>query len=168
MGTIGGRALACQNADMETPTPVPPPHAAKDVTEHVGYRLKRASAALRTAMDRALREHGLTVPQYSCLELLDEQPGLSNADLARGTFVTRQSANVVLRGLKDAELITRPHSAEHGRALPVHLTAAGRERLHAARRAVYAIEVRMISGVPADRLAALLSDLDAMTEALGD
>ncbi|MCX5041431.1 MarR family transcriptional regulator [Streptomyces coelicoflavus] len=151
---------------MENPTPVPPPHAARDVTEHVGYRLKRASAALRNAMDRALREHGLTVPQYSCLELLDEQPGLSNADLARGTFVTRQSANVVLRGLKDAGLITRPATAAQGRALPVHLTPAGRERLHLARRAVYSIEVRMIGGVPADRLAALLSDLDAMTEAL--
>ncbi|MET8454568.1 MarR family winged helix-turn-helix transcriptional regulator [Streptomyces sp. NPDC005209] len=153
---------------MEDRTPVPPPHPAQDVTEHVGYRLKRTSAALRNAMDKALREHELTVPQYSCLELLDQQPGLSNADLARGTFVTRQSANVVLRGLKDAGLITRPVSAEHGRALPVHLTPAGRERLHAARSAVYAIEKRMISGVPADRLTALLADLDAMAEALGD
>ncbi|WP_399059258.1 hypothetical protein [Streptomyces sp. BB1-1-1] len=36
-------------------------------------------------------------------------------------------------------------SAEHGRVLPVHLTPAGQERLHAARGAVYAIEVRMIN-----------------------
>ncbi|MFJ8187081.1 MarR family winged helix-turn-helix transcriptional regulator [Streptomyces sp. NPDC096105] len=153
---------------MEDRTPVPPPHPARDVTEHVGYRLKRTSAALRSAMDKALREHGLTVPQYSCLELLDEQPGLSNAALARGTFVTRQSANVVLRGLRDGGLITRPASAEHGRALPVHLTPAGQERLRAARGAVYAIEQRMISNVAPDRLAALLADLDAMAEALGD
>jgi hypothetical protein len=27
-------------------------------------------------MDKALREHGLTVPQYATLELLDQQPGL--------------------------------------------------------------------------------------------
>ncbi|WP_326587530.1 MarR family winged helix-turn-helix transcriptional regulator [Streptomyces sp. NBC_01294] len=153
---------------MEDRVPVPSPHPAKDVTEHVGYRLKRASVALRTAMDKVLREHDLTVPQYSCLELLDEQPGLSNADLARGTFVTRQSANVVLRGLKDAGLITRPTSADHGRALPVHLTPAGRQRLHAARSAVYAIEERMIKAIPPRRLAALLADLDTMTDALGE
>lgn len=153
---------------MNDRPPVPPPHPAQDITEHVGYRLKRTSAALRSAMDRALREHQLTVPQYSCLELLDQQPGLSNAGLARGTFVTRQSANVVLRGLKDAGLITRPASADHGRALPVHLTPAGRELLHTARGAVYAIEERMITGVPADRLPTLLADLDAMAEALGD
>ncbi|MFJ8749246.1 MarR family winged helix-turn-helix transcriptional regulator [Streptomyces sp. NPDC102441] len=151
---------------MEDRAPVPAPHPAEDVTEHVGYRLKRASAALRTAMDKALREHGLTVPQYSCLELLDERPGLSNADLARGTFVTRQSANVVLRGLKEAGLITRPLTTDHGRALPTHLTPAGERRLRAARGAVYAIEKRMIRSVPEGRLTALLADLDTMTEAL--
>ncbi|MEU6477969.1 MarR family transcriptional regulator [Streptomyces sp. NPDC047017] len=153
---------------MENRSPVSPPHPAQDVTEHVGYRLKRAAAALRGAMDKALREHDLTVPQYSCLELLDRQPGLSNADLARGTFVTRQSANVVLRGLKEAGLITRASTTDHGRALPVHLTAAGQQRLDAARGAVYAVEKRMIKAVPGDRLAALLADLDTMAAALDD
>ncbi|MGW2816003.1 MarR family winged helix-turn-helix transcriptional regulator [Streptomyces sp. NPDC001415] len=152
---------------MEDRASVSAPHPAKDITEHVGYRLKKASAALRGAMDKALREHDLTVPQYSCLELLDEQPGLSNADLARGTFVTRQSANVVLRGLKDAGLITQATSTDHGRALPIHLTAAGQRRLRAARGVVYAIEQRMIQNIPARRMTALLADLDTMTEALG-
>ncbi|GGW65472.1 MarR family winged helix-turn-helix transcriptional regulator [Streptomyces xantholiticus] len=153
---------------MDTPAPALPPHPTEDVTEHVGYRLKRASAALRTAMDKALREHDLTVPQYSCLELLDQQPGLSNADLARGTFVTRQSANVVLRGLKEAGLITRPATTDQGRALPVHLTPAGKQRLHTARTAVYAIEERMVNAIPGKRLTALLKDLDTMAEALGE
>ncbi|MFE1187630.1 MarR family winged helix-turn-helix transcriptional regulator [[Kitasatospora] papulosa] len=151
---------------MEDRETVPPPHPAQDITEHVGYRLKKAAAALRGAMDRALREHDLTVPQYSCLEVLDEHPGMSNADLARGTFVTRQSANVVLRGLKDAGLITQATSTDHGRALPIHLTTAGQQHLHAARGAVYAIEERMIGNIPARRLTALLADLDSMTEAL--
>jgi hypothetical protein len=42
--------------------------------------------------------HGLTVPQYACLELLDQHSGLSNAELARGAFVTRQSMQRDLRG----------------------------------------------------------------------
>ncbi|EFL37310.1 MarR family winged helix-turn-helix transcriptional regulator [Streptomyces griseoflavus] len=117
-------------------------------------------------MDKALREHNLIVTQYSCLELLDEYPGLSNADLARGTFVTRQSANVVLRGLKDAGLITQAASTDHGRALPIHLTTAGQQRLHAARSAVYAIEERMSKSFPARRLTALLADLDVMDKVL--
>ncbi|MEU4492687.1 MarR family transcriptional regulator [Streptomyces sp. NPDC023998] len=139
---------------------------AADVTERLGYRLKRAAAALRSAMDRALREHGLTVPQYACLELLDQQPGLSNAELARGTFVTRQSMNVVLRGLQDVGLITRPATTDRGRALPAHLTEEGQRRLAAARSAVYAVDQRMTDAVPEQRLAELLAELDHMAAAL--
>ncbi|MFB7463988.1 MarR family winged helix-turn-helix transcriptional regulator [Streptomyces sp. NPDC056224] len=137
-----------------------------DVTERLGYRLKRAAAALRGAMDKALREYGLTVPQYACLELLDQRPGLSNAELARGTFVTRQSMNVVLRGLQDGGLITRPATTDRGRALPAHLTEEGHRRLAAARSAVYAIDQRMSEAVPEHRLTELLADLDRMAAAV--
>ncbi len=146
--------------------PADPPHQAEDVTEHVGYLLKRAQAALRGAMDRTLREHGLTVPQYSTLELLALRPGLSNADLARATFVTRQSGNVVLRGLQDAGLISRPATADHGRARPAHLTEEGRARLGEVQAAVYAVERRMVEAVPAHRMEALLADLDHIAAAL--
>ncbi|MEL7976435.1 MarR family transcriptional regulator [Isoptericola sp. F-RaC21] len=143
-----------------------PPHPAADVTEHVGYRLKRAHSALRGALDAALREHGMSVPQYSCLEVLALRPGLSNAELARATFVTRQSMNLVLRGLQEAGLATRPDVVDHGRARPVRLTDAGERRLRSAQESVYAVEARMVAGVPAGRLAALLEDLDAIVDAL--
>ena len=145
---------------------VEPPHPARDVTEYVGYRLKRVTAALRGAMDAALREHDLTMPQYACLELLDQRPGLSNAALARAAFVTRQSMNVVLRNLETAGLLSRPAATDHGRALPAHLTTAGRARLDAARGAVFAVQRRMIEAVPLQRQAALLADLDRMAVAL--
>lgn len=139
----------------------------QDVTEKLGYRLKRAASALRTAMDDALRAHDLTVPQYSTLELLDQQSGLSNAELARRTFVTRQSMNVVLRGLQEHGLVHRPAVSDHGRALPTHLTEKGLSRLAAARDAVYAIDDRIAASVPEERRAALLADLDAMVAELG-
>ncbi|GAA2672013.1 MarR family transcriptional regulator [Nonomuraea recticatena] len=151
---------------MHDGTPTSQAAPADDVTERLGYRLKRAAAALRGAMDGALREHGLTVPQYACLELLDQRPGLSNAELARGAFVTRQSMNVVLRGLQDAGLITRPATTDRGRALPAHLTEEGHRRLGAARSVVYAIDQRMTDAVPERRLADLLADLDHMAAAL--
>ncbi|WP_413230074.1 MarR family winged helix-turn-helix transcriptional regulator [Kitasatospora herbaricolor] len=150
---------------MESPS-AEPPHPAKDVTQHVGYLLKRAQAALRAAMDKVLREHGLTVPQYATLELLALHPGMSNSDLARATFVTRQSGNVVLRGLQEAGLITRPTTADHGRARPAHLTEEGHTRLAAVQAAVYAIEERMVEAIPPQRMAALLTDLDRIAAAL--
>ncbi|MFD5141952.1 MarR family winged helix-turn-helix transcriptional regulator [Streptomyces sp. NPDC058401] len=153
----------------DSPHPeIPLPHPAEDVLDHVGYRLKRAHAALRASMDQALREHGLTVPQYACLEVLAARPGLSNAELARATFVTRQSMNVVLRGLQDAGLLTRPATVETGRARPADLTDEGRRRLNAAQGVVYPIEARMIEAIPQERLAGLLEDLDRIARGLTD
>ncbi|HUQ58545.1 MarR family winged helix-turn-helix transcriptional regulator [Lentzea sp.] len=132
----------------------------------VGYALKRAATALRVAMDAALRPLDLTVPQYSCLEVLSQRPGLSNAELARAVFVTRQSMNLVLRGLQDRGLVTRPATASHGRALPSELTSAGRTQLRAASIAVRAVEKRMLEPFSETRQNRLLQDLIACTDAV--
>jgi len=137
-----------------------------DLEEVVGYVLKQAAAALRAAMDAALRPLDLTVPQYACLELLGQRPGLSNSDLARGAFVTRQSMNGVLRGLQDRGLVTRPATVPHGRALPTQLTPAGYEQLHAASATVRAIEQRMLSTLPSAHHRRLHDDLALCAAAL--
>ncbi|MFJ5675779.1 MarR family winged helix-turn-helix transcriptional regulator [Streptomyces sp. NPDC093097] len=151
---------------MQEKTPTGSPDPTADVTQHVGYLIKRAQAALRGAMDKVLRAHGLTVPQYATLELLALHPGMSNSDLARATFVTRQSGNVVLRGLQEAGLITRPATANYGRARPTRLTEEGHRRLAEVQAAVYAIEQRMVEAIPSQRLPALLADLDCLAAAL--
>lgn len=137
-----------------------------NLEEAVGYVLKQTAAALRAAMDAALRPLGLTVPQYACLELLGQRPGLSNADLARGAFVSRQAMNVVLRGLQDRGLVTRPDAAPRGRALPTELTAAGRERLRAASTAVHAVQGQMLSALPSNSQRRLREDLATCTASL--
>jgi DNA-binding MarR family transcriptional regulator len=137
-----------------------------DLDEAVGYVLKQAAAALRTGMDAALRPLELSVPQYACLELLGQRPGLSNAELARGAFVTRQSMNGVLRALQDRGLVARPTTAPHGRALPTRLTPAGREQLHAASAAVRTVEQRMLSPLPPAHQRRLRDDLARCAAAL--
>ena len=134
--------------------------------QSVGYVLKQAAAALRTAMDATLRPLDLTVPQYACLEALGQQPGLSNAELARAVFVTRQSMNLVLRGLQDRGLVTRPASAAAGRALPTQLTAEGRERLHTASTTVRRIERQMLAHLGPSDQQRLRTDLAACAAAL--
>jgi DNA-binding MarR family transcriptional regulator len=129
------------------------------VQNAVGYVLKEAAVALRNAMDAVLRPLQLTVPQYSCLELLSQRPGLSNAELARGTFVTRQSMNVVLQGLEARGLVSRPATAPHGRELPTALTGAGRDQLHAASAAVRGIEKTMCAGLGPEQQQVLLDAL---------
>ena len=74
----------------------------------LGYMLKAAASALHSAMEAVLRPLGMTITHYACLELLDQRPGLSNSELARGAFVTRQSMNVLLRALERQGLVVPP------------------------------------------------------------
>lgn len=139
-----------------------------DLDTSIGYLLKQAATALRSAMDAALRPLGMTVSQYSCLELLAQRPGLSNSELARGTFVSRQSMNVMLQGLEREGLVTRADQPESGRALPTTLTPLGRDRLRDSSAAVKAVEDRMNSGLSATDRERLLGLLGSCVTALSD
>lgn len=137
-----------------------------DLDTSLGYLLKEASSALRGAMEEMLRPLGMTVTHYSCLELLAQRPGLSNSELARGAFVTRQSMNVLLQALEREGSVTRPDEPPVGKALPARLTLQGRRRLEVASAAVRGVEQRMLAGLStADRDAALRS-LRSMVSAL--
>jgi DNA-binding MarR family transcriptional regulator len=113
----------------------------------LGYLLKEASSALRAAMEEVLRPLGMSVTHYSCLELLAQRPGLSNSELARGAFVTRQSMNVLLQALEREGYVTRPAEAAVGKVLPAQLTPRGRRSLAKATVAVRSVETRMLAGM---------------------
>lgn len=129
-----------------------------DLETSVGYVLKEASSALHAAMEEVLRPLGMNITHYSCLELLAQRPGLSNSELARGAFVTRQSMNVLLQSLERDGIVERSGKPETGRAIPTALTPRGREQLAVASAAVRGVEDRMKSDLfPAER--ASLADL---------
>ncbi|MBY6367721.1 MarR family winged helix-turn-helix transcriptional regulator [Rhodococcoides corynebacterioides] len=137
-----------------------------DLEASVGYLLKEAATALRLAMEQVLRPLDLTVTRYSCLELLSQRPGLSNSDLARGAFVTRQSMNVLLRAMEADGEVVRPDQASIGKVLPARLTPAGAATLAAASAAVRGVEERMLSGL--DDVDEARRMLRAMIGALSD
>lgn len=118
-----------------------------DLETSMGYLLKEAATALRVAMEDVLRPLDMTVTHYSCLELLAQRPGMTNSDLARGAFVTRQSMNVLLQSLERDGFVSRPAAAASGRAMPAQLTDRGRAQLHEASTAVREIEVRMLAAL---------------------
>ncbi|MFJ3671478.1 MarR family winged helix-turn-helix transcriptional regulator [Streptomyces sp. NPDC090106] len=118
-----------------------------DLETSLGYLLKEASSALRAAMEEVLRPLGMSVTHYSCLELLAQRPGLSNSELARGAFVTRQTMNVLLQALERDGYVTRPAQAPVGKVLPAQLTPSGRRSLEKASAAVRSVEARMLAGL---------------------
>ena len=134
------------------------------VDQSVGYALKRAQHALHSAMDGELRDYGLSVSQYACLQILASRPRISNADLARDAFVSRQAMHQLLTGLRAAGLVT---AVGQGRSQRYALTAEGRTRLRTASSTVAAIEQRMIATLSRAEGEQLLRQLSICATALG-
>lgn len=152
------RSTICQNADMS--------QEGIHLETSLGYLLKQASSELRAAMEAVLRPLGMTVTHYSCLELLAQRPGLSNSELARGAFVTRQSMNVLLQALERDGHVTRPVEARLGRVSPAQLTPRGRQSLEKATAAVRSVEVQMLSGMTPEEQSTAHRVLNSMVRAL--
>jgi DNA-binding MarR family transcriptional regulator len=133
-----------------------------DLETSLGYLLKEASSALRVAMEEVLRPLGMSVTHYSCLELLAQRPGLSNSELARGAFVTRQTMNVLLQNLEREGYVTRPAKPPAGKALPTRLTPRGRRSLEQASAAVRSVETRMLAGMTETEQSAAFGILQSM------
>ncbi|MDX8146322.1 MarR family transcriptional regulator [Lentzea sp. BCCO 10_0061] len=142
--------------------------AGVDLETSLGYLLKEASSVLRAAMEEVLRPLGMSVTHYSCLELLAQRPGLSNSELARGAFVTRQSMNVLLQALERDGYVTRPAAAPVGKVLPTRLTPRGQQSLEKASAAVRSVEVRMLADLTEAEQAGAFRVLRGMIRSLRD
>jgi DNA-binding MarR family transcriptional regulator len=118
----------------------------------VGYLVKRVQQGLRRRCDTALRPTGLSMAQYATLRALATHPDASAAELARLCFVTRQSLQDMLAGLRAAGLVETVDAPPRGRSRSLALTRLGSRRLSAAHDAVFAAEAVMLEGIsPRDR-----------------
>ena len=92
----------------------------------VGYPVKRVQQGLRRRCDTALKPTGLSMAQYTTLRALAEHPEASAAELARLCFVTRQSLQDMLVGLRTAGLVETADAPPRGRSRSLALTAWAR------------------------------------------
>lgn len=117
------------------------------VAKRFGYALKRAQHALRMSMDEVLQPIGLTMAQYAVMCALEAEPGLSNARLARASFVTAQTMQGVLANLERAGVVERTPDPGNARILRGTLSNKGNSVLADAHRAVAVVEARMVASV---------------------
>jgi DNA-binding MarR family transcriptional regulator len=84
------------------------------------------------------------------MRVLAKYPGQSNAELARALSVSPQAMNMVLRGLEERRLVSRPASVSSGRSLPAQLTREGGELLKRTDAGVRAAEDRLMANLSAE------------------
>jgi DNA-binding MarR family transcriptional regulator len=136
----------------------------------LAYAVGRFHTVLRAEMSRRLSPEGLSVPEFTALSVLGVRGGLSNAELARRSFVTPQAMNQVLASLEEKQLVVRPAAGEqargHHRARGAKLTAAGRRRVVRAQALVDAIEDQAFAALGEDERHALTDVLGAAAQRL--
>ena len=136
------------------------------MTDEVGYLLKEVQQDLRKRMDRALTELDLTTPQYSVLSELQAYPGLSNADLARKSFVTPQTMNLIVQKLETRDLVGRSQSATHGKIINTAVTAKGEDLLNQANELVIEVQHEIFSRISEAETIALTEILKKLRQGI--
>jgi len=123
------------------------------------YLVARLDRLVRSQLTDILEPFDLSVPQYTLLSVLEHRPGLSNAQLARRSYITAQAMHQVVNGLEERSLIARQVSPDHGRIQLTELTDEGRALLKACDEEVTGLEERIFGSlgeVGEDRLRVLL------------
>ena len=124
-GCLRSDRSRCYGRRVRQPTRVAP---------RISYVIGRLDRALRREIGALVAPHGLTVPQYTALSILRDRAGLSNAQLARRSYVTPQSMNEVIASLERDGLVARSPAANHGRVLETAVTRGRARRARALRR----------------------------------
>lgn len=139
-----------------------PPGAPSRMT----YAIGRLERAVRRELGRVTRRFGLTVAQYTALSVLKARGGLSNAQLARRTFVSPQAMNEIIQAMSRQALLAREPHRDHGRIVLIRLTAQGERVLASCDREVERLEQLMLRSVSRTGRARFQALLGACTEAL--
>jgi DNA-binding MarR family transcriptional regulator len=132
-----------------------------DKGPRTSYLVARLDRLVRSQLSDVLVPFDLTVPQYTLLSVIEHRPGLSNAQLARRSYITAQAMHQVVNGLEERGLIARRVSPDHGRIQLTELTDDGMALLKACDEEVTRLEERIFDGLGEkgeSRLRELLQD----------
>jgi len=124
------------------------------------FLLKRAELAVRGCVEKALLQAGLTPTQFHVLLLLERNPGISAAQVARSVGIRPQSVNDSLGPLERKGLLLRRPSAAHRRVLEIRLSAAGVRLLARTLPVVSRLEDELLAGFPDPALRTLQDTLE--------
>ncbi|WP_158896281.1 MarR family winged helix-turn-helix transcriptional regulator [Amycolatopsis anabasis] len=130
------------------------------VSWRVGHSVKLTEQALMVRKTEALRDVGLTVPQYAAMFVLSIAPGVSGAQIARLVCVTQQSMASMLSSLEKRGLIQRKPNALHSHVLETRLTRSGSALLRKADKLATGIERDLVDEFTADEAEQLHSLLE--------
>jgi DNA-binding MarR family transcriptional regulator len=133
--------------------------------ELVGYHLRRAQLTILSAFAAALADVDLSPSRFGILNVIDRNPGLSQADACAALGIQPTNITPLLHDLERRGLIARRTAPTNRRTKQLELTAAGKRCLDEALRLHEAVEDKITHAVGAKgrrQLLELLARVAAM------
>ena len=124
-----------------------------ELSELLGYALKRAQLKVFEDFLRCMAPLQLTPAQFSVLLLLDRNPGRNQTEIATTLGILRPNFVALLDSLESRDLCTRARSANDRRSHVLMLTEKGRTVLTRAKKLVVSKHEARLNGLlgPAGR-----------------
>lgn len=112
----------------------------------LGYQLAQASVVTNQVFDRAVSQiHRLRKVEYTVLTLVDQNEGLTAAQLATALAFTAPNMAAWIERLSRRGLVEREQHVTDRRAMHIRMTASGREMLKQVTQAIREGEEQALS-----------------------
>lgn len=128
----------------------------------LGLHIGRVYALLTFQLERDLAPLRLTPKEVSCLWLVNANPGIPQASLARFFGIERSSVNVVIKSLIQRELVRAEQNADDRRIFGLFISDAGIDLLSRAKETVAEHERWLCEPLGAEAIAQLRNALEAL------
>lgn len=128
------------------------------------YLIGRLDRTVRRALEDLIRDQAVTVLGYTALTVLAVRPGLSNAQLARRSFMTPQGMNQALAVLTERGLVHRRPDELNRRVQRLELTPKGAEVVEICSHRVERFEQQLLATLTVDERVELNSLLWRVVE----
>jgi len=106
------------------------------IDQIVGFHIRLAYGAVYRHFTETFNDLGLTQKQVSVLWLIDDHPGIAQADIGRRLQMDRATVMAIINRLQKRGFVVRGPSPDDRRRQTLTLTDAGHEGLIAARACI--------------------------------
>ncbi|WP_019448855.1 MarR family transcriptional regulator [Cupriavidus sp. BIS7] len=137
-----------------------PDHATESETHtsppiRIPYLIGRTDRVVKRRLTEALAPHGITLPLFTAMSVLQARGSLSNAQLAERSFISPQSANEIVKMMETKGWVVREPDPTHGRIVKLSLTANAEALLARCDETVKRLEAEMLEGIAPEHVALL-------------
>jgi DNA-binding MarR family transcriptional regulator len=125
--------------------------------------LDRAAGRVSSAVQKVLRDSGLTLERWRILDLLAEREGMTMSEIANAVVVTGPTLTRIVDDLATKALVHREVDVHDRRRVLVHLTPRGQRLRRSLRPAVAEAEAEALSALTDDQRSTLSALLTRLT-----